>query len=536
MLKVLQQYYSATQDQRVIDVLDKYFQYQFSTLPTKPLDHWSFWGNQRAADNLIVVYWLYNLTGKSYLLELATLIQRQTLPFTKIFLHTYKKTDSLNHLYPNHTTDKFPFDKSLIDRMHVGQLQSFHCVNLAQGIKTPTIISQQDPHPDHFRAVKKAFDDIEAFHGQAQGMYGGDEPLHGNDPTQGVELCAIVEMMYSLENMLAITGDVAFGDHLEKLTYNALPTQTTDDFNSRQYFQSANQIQISRHRRNFYEEDFHGGTDLCFGLVNGYPCCTCNMHQGWPKYIQNLWYASNDNGLAALIYGESEVHANVGNNIPVSIRETTNYPFDETITFTVNTEQPVPFPLHLRIPSWCVSAKISINGKPPETYSGNQIIKIKREWKNGDIVVLELPMKITTKRWIENAVSIERGPLVYALRIEEDWKHVNGTDDFGSFYEVYPKSKWNYALLREAIENPEKYFEVVKSTTINGYPWNLFNTPIYLKTKGKILPEWQMYNHMPGPLPHSRPLYHVRNAPREEIILVPYGCSTLRISEFPIAE
>ncbi|RAV99214.1 beta-L-arabinofuranosidase domain-containing protein [Pseudochryseolinea flava] len=535
MLKVLQQYYMATQDRRVISVLDKYFRYQLKTLPSKPLDTWTFWASQRAADNLIVVYWLYNLTGEKYLLDLASLIQQQTLPFTTIFLNNYSKVDNVDHLYPHHTADKFPFDQKLIDRMHVGQLQSFHCVNLAQGIKTPIIYYQQDKNVNHLRAVKKAFQDIEIFHGQAQGMYGGDEPLHGNNPTQGVELCSIVEMMYSLENMLSITGDVTFGDHLEKLAYNALPTQTTDDFNNRQYFQCANQIEASRHRRNFYEEDFHGGTDLCFGLVNGYPCCTCNMHQGWPKFIQNLWYTTSDNGLAALVYGACEVNTTI-QNIDVTIHESTQYPFDENIQFKINTSKPLIFPLHLRIPAWCKNAKVSINGTLYKTYSGNQIIKIERRWNNNDTVSLELPMMIRSKRWIENSVSVERGPLVYALRIEEDWKYRDATDHFGSFYEVFPKSKWNYALLEEAIRNPEKHFQVVRKDDLALYPWNLSNAPIYLKTKGKIIPDWQIYNNMPGPLPHSRPLFHVKQMPPEEIILVPYGCSTLRISEFPVAE
>src|SRR3546814_13519761 len=128
-------------------------------------------------------------------------------------------------------------------------------------------------------------------------MFCGDEAIHGNVPTQGIEFFSVVEMMFSLENMLSITGDIDFAARLEKIAYNALPTQATDDFNNRQYFQSANQVLLTRNKRNFFVDDFHGGTDLCFGLLTGYPCCTANMHQGWPKFVQNLWYASADKGL-----------------------------------------------------------------------------------------------------------------------------------------------------------------------------------------------------------------------------------------------
>jgi len=280
MLKVLQQYYNASGDQRVIDLMTRYFRYQLENLPDTPLNHWSFWGNRRGGDNLLVVYWLYNITKESFLLELAELITEQTFPWT-------------DHFSQGKTQEKF----------------SSHCVNLAQGIKQPIIYYQQHPDGKYTQAVKKAFADIKKYHGQPQGMYGGDEAMHGNDPTRGSEFCSAIELMYSLENMVQITGDVQFADHLEKVTFNALPTQVTDDFSGRQYFQSANQVKLTRVRKNFSTE--HGGADLCYGMLTGYPCCTCNMHQGWPKFVQNLWYATADNGLAALVYSSSSVSAKV---------------------------------------------------------------------------------------------------------------------------------------------------------------------------------------------------------------------------------
>ena len=56
--------------------------------------------------------------------------------------------------------------------------------------------------------IKKGLADIRKYNGQPQGMFGGDEGLHGNNPTQGSELCSAVELMYSLEKMMEITGDL----------------------------------------------------------------------------------------------------------------------------------------------------------------------------------------------------------------------------------------------------------------------------------------------------------------------------------------
>ncbi|MCK4749066.1 MAG: glycoside hydrolase family 127 protein, partial [Bacteroidales bacterium] len=221
MLKVLKQYYEVSLDERVIELMLNYFRFQLRELPRTPLDHWTFWANRRGGDNLMVVYWLYNQTEEAFLLELADLIHAQTFPWTEVFLNEdcYQGPD-LDHLYPYNTGNRYPYDQELIGRLCLKQLQSFHCVNLAQGIKEPMIRYQQDPDPKFISAVKKALSDIKKYHGQPQGMYGGDEPLHGKDPTKGVEFCSISEEMFSLETMIKITGDMEFADLLEKITYN----------------------------------------------------------------------------------------------------------------------------------------------------------------------------------------------------------------------------------------------------------------------------------------------------------------------------
>ena len=336
VLKILKQYYSATNDKRVITLMTNYFKYQLKELPKTPLDHWTYWAKFRAGDNLAVVYWLYNITGDKFLLELGDLLHKQTFDYTGSFLNT-----------------------DLLSKQG-----SIHCVNLAQGMKEPAIYYQHHPEQKYLDAMKKGFSDLKKYNGMAHGLYGGDEPLHGNNPTQGSELCSAVEMMFTLESSLEITGNVDYADHLEKIAFNALPAQVSDDYMSRQYFQQANQVMATRHMRNF--GDNHGGTDLCYGLLSGYPCCTSNMHQGWPKFTQNLWYATADKGLAALVYSPNEVKALVADGTEVSFREETNYPFEESIRFTYSTNEKtkqVTFPFHLRIPAWCKEGVIKINGK-----------------------------------------------------------------------------------------------------------------------------------------------------------------------------
>jgi len=537
MLKVLQQHHGATGDERVVEVLRRYFKYQLQELEKTPLDHWSFWANRRGGDNSMVVYWLYNLTGDAFLLELGELLARQTFPYTEVFLNeSPEPSPDLAHLYPYNTGNRFPFNRDLIRRLSVDQLQSFHCVNLAQGIKQPVVWSQQDPDERHLRAVKSAFADIRRFHGQPQGMYGGDEPMHGNDPTQGIEFCSVVEMMFSLETMVGISGDLDFADHLEWIAYNALPTQSTPDFKYRQYLQSANQVLASRARRNFYEEDWHQGTDLCFGLLTGYPCCTCNMHQGWPKWVQHLWRATPDGGLAALAYGPSAVAWKVGDGVPVRIEEETRYPFEETVRFRVTPDRPVTFPLQLRVPGWARGVTLRINGRETPAPAPDRLLTLKQEWKAGDVVEVAFAADVRISRWHENAVALERGPLVYSLRIEEDWRWIENTDKYGDYYEVHPKSPWNFALVEEDVNRPADRIRLERRDPDDAYPWSLAGVPLELRVHGKQHPQWQMYGFRAGPLPHSRPQQHLSNQSSQELVLVPYGCTRLRITEFPVVK
>ena len=147
-------------------------------------------------------------------------------------------------------------------------------------------------------------------------------------------------------------------------------------------------------------------------------------------------------------------------------------------------------------------------------------------------------MKVESSRWYENSVAIERGPLVYALKMEERWmkKEFVGKErnQFGfDYYEVSSPTKWNYGILSATIEDLEKNSQVTIDPDKQScdFFWNVRNAPIQIKLKAKEMTSWRIYNEMTGPLPFST---SKSEQPEEEIVLVPYGCTTLRISEFPV--
>ena len=511
VLKVLQQYYSATGDERVIELMTNYFRYQLAHINEQPLDNWTFWARYRGGENLMSIYWLYSITKDKFLLELGDIIYQQTEPYTEMFLKRDKLTRE----------------------------GTIHSVNLAQGFKTPIVYYQYDRDQKHLDAIECAMDDLKKYHGYPIGIFSGDEAIHGNNPTQGIELCTIVEYMFSLETMYKITANPRFAETIEKVAFNALPTQTTDDYRYRQYFQQVNQIYSVNRRANF--DVNHSGFDQCYGLLTGYPCCTSNMHQGWPKFTQNLWYATADGGLAATIYSPSSVKAKVADGVDVHFVEDTKYPFEEKVTLRLESiSAPTKFPLVVRIPQWSVETSISINGEPVKwTKDASDLVRLERVWNAGDCVTLEFTPQTKLTVWQGNSRAVERGPLVYALKVESEQKLVKneGPVEQGEYYyEITPKSPWNYALIQTPKARFPEHYKVDASKVAEDivYPWNEENAPITITTKALRVENWYEYNKMAGPIPYSL-MYGMPVSKTPELIqLIPYGCTTLRITQFPL--
>jgi DUF1680 family protein len=205
-----------------------------------------------------------------------------------------------------------------------------HGVNNGQALKTApvwSLITNEDSDRAGFRQMLGALDQ---YHGMPNGMFSCDEHLAGRNPSQGTELCTVVETMFSLEQSLAILGDPQIGDRLEQIAFNALPGTFTDDMWAHQYNQEPNQVEVSLHRKPWTTD---GPESNIFGLEPNFGCCTANFHQGWPKFAASLWMASHDDGLAAVAFSPCEVRTSV-RNVAVVIREDTEYPFQNTIRTT----------------------------------------------------------------------------------------------------------------------------------------------------------------------------------------------------------
>ncbi len=515
MLKVLQQYYQATNDPRVIPFMQKYFAYQLKNLKENPLEKWTEWAKARGGDNLMIVYWLYNITKDPNLIALGDLIYSQSFQWTDML---GKRDWAIAAAY-NQTGEKW------MER---------HAVNVGMGLKMPAIQYQIKNDPYFLNSLRTGFKDLMTLHGLPHGMFSGDEDIHGNDPVQGTELCATVEAMYSLEQIISISGETHYMDALERMTFNALPAQTTEDFYHRQYFGIANQVEVKKGIYNF-SLPFSRKMNNVYGPFTGYTCCTANMHQGWPKYISHLWYATTDGGVAALVYGPNKLETKLPNGVELTIDEQTQYPFEDQIKFIVQPSKPSDFPIEFRVPIWCKEAIIHVNGKEIKREKGGLIVRIKRTWNKNDQVDLFFPNEITTKNWAKNSRSIEKGALIYALKIKEEvTKQIHPQE--GEYLEIMPKSDWNFGLLKTTITNPIPNTSFQTVPFPKDFKWNSMSSPFEITTLGKKIPDWKTQNGVAHqPITTRTGVYEGSvNKESETIHLIPFGFTRLRVVAFPV--
>jgi uncharacterized protein len=257
-----------------------------------------------------------------------------------------------------------------------------------------------------------------------------------------------------------------------------------------------------------------------------YPlCCTAVANRLLPTYVKNMWMATQDNGLAATCYGPCKVSALAADHVPVELTCKTEYPFNESIEIAVKPAKEAAFPLMLRVPGWCKNAEVRVNDSPlKESPDANGFVRVERTWKAGDKIVLAFPMspRVDTGKDANAGgapyATVSYGPLLFALALP-DTKDANTPD---------PAAKWQYAL-DAAVNQPGAVTVAERRPMPAKWDWPL-DCPVKLRVNAVAF-DWKPT--MEKPLP-AEPVAG-QGAP-EPITLVPYGCTKLRVSMFPVTQ
>ena len=509
-LWILQSYYEYSSDERVIDFMTRYFQYQLRVPDDKFLE--SYWENSRGGDNLWSVVWLYNRTGDKDLLKLAEKLHRNTANWTKST-----------------------------------ELPNWHNVNIAQCFREPATYYLFNGDEKMLSASYNVQSLIRRAFGQVPGgMFGADENARMGffDPRQGTETCGFAEQMASDEIMLLITGDPYWAENCEDVAFNSYPAALMPDMKSLRYITSPNMVMSD-------SENHKPGIDNAgpFLAMNPFSsrCCQHNHGFAWPYYVEHLVMATPDNGVAAVLFNSCDATVKVGEGETIILKERTDYPFDTHVSFSIECQNPVTFPFYIRVPSWTKGAEVKINGKKVNAnLEKGEYLCLHREWTNGDSIEANFPMEISYRKWQvnKNSVSVDYGPLTLSLKIGEKYVKKNSTEtaiwdskwqkgadtENWPSYEIYPETPWNYALQVHSGVTLKEH----KKLTPGVNPFTTGNVPLLFEAKGRLVPDWTLDEYkLCGVLPYE-------NAAKSEqvdaIELVPMGAMRLRISAFPTCD
>jgi DUF1680 family protein len=512
LFKALTQYQEATGDSRVIPALLKCARKIGQVIDQTPLYSWA---RMRAADFAVSLYWLHARTGEPWLLDLASKAFDQS--------HDWR-TQFDDFKFTGKTQGKFELDT--------------HGVNTGMALKYGPIRSLLSGDPGDKSSIFRMLDLLDKHHGQATGIFTCDEHLAGRSPSQGTELCTVVEAMYSLELAIAVTGDARLGDRLEKLAFNALPATFKKDMTAHQYDQQVNQVICSKSGAHVYVNN--GPDSNLFGLEPNFGCCTANLHQGWPKFASHLWMKSSDGGLAAIGFAPCVVLTEIQGK-PVKVEVATEYPFRDLIRISVTVPEPMTFPLSFRAPGWASEVvvkapdvefrhkdsalradEMTFQPKEPSAF-----LPLTAKWSGTQSLTLRFPTPVGLHHGFNDSVAIERGPLVYSLKVGSEWKKVKDNPQFAD-WEVLPTTPWNYAIEIDR-EHPDRSMSF-EHRPVAANPFSPESPPMVARVKGRRVAGWTLDKGAAAPPPVG-PV--ISDDPFEELLLIPFGCTDLRITEFP---
>ena len=259
----------------------------------------------------------------------------------------------------------------------------------------------------HLRAAQNAFAMLEA-QSYATGGWGPDETLRA--PGSSDVYASLTNTHHSFETpcgsyahfkltryLLRVTRDGHYGDSMERMMYNtvlgAMPLQENGE--------------------NFYYADYNFDGKRVYKEAR-WACCSGTLPQVAADYRINV-YLRGPQAVYVNLYVPSTLQWNEG-KAALSLTQEGEYPYDERVRFAVTSSEPKELTLHFRIPGWAEGAEIYVNGTRQAGLAvPGQFAAVRREWKTGDRVELEIPLKMRLESidaQHADTMALLRGPLV----------------------------------------------------------------------------------------------------------------------------
>ena len=434
VLKALVSAYPATRDEKIIDFSEKYLSYFLKHVSEMPFD---FWAYARGMEGFEMITFLKERIGDVTEEELKRILKENTIDWQSFFTD-FPYVENTDKYMPKHLFHLVKYFTNIIaslkkSRKNPPKVKKYkilknrdkknnliflktHGVNIAMALKYLLYWGKSQ------EVMFQGLDNVLKYHGNATGIFSSDEHLNGTSPNSGIELCTVVEMMYSMEEAIRITGSMEASDRLEKYAYNALLSTIRPDFSSHQYVQQINQLDCEVKPHPFYDSNRYANT---FGIEPNYGCCAANMHQGWPKMMLSAVMSSKSSlGIFLYISGTYKVEFPDGH---VLLEIKTAYPFSDNVIIKCLESKVLNIDWLFRIP-YKANTLIKIN---------DEVINIEnkdsftfKDIKTNDLISLTFNFDIITLNNPDNSISVQRGPLIYSEYIDYEEFYIKGNKPF----------------------------------------------------------------------------------------------------------
>ncbi len=484
--KTLKVYYDCSEDKRIPDVLYRILKNYYELLKSGKI-HLFMWGKYRWFETFVALNFLYEKYPEDWIKDLAKILKEQGFDY-------------------NTTTESWKKPS------HVWKCNT-HIVNIAMMLKAEAIShrllgEEYSDNAEKLRAI------LDKYNGTAFEGFTGDEVLSGLDPTRGTELCAVVEQMYSYEEIFAHTGENKWAERLEVLGFNALPATLSEDMWTHQYVQMVNQIAC---QKTMIMAPFstNGPYAHTFGLEPNFGCCTANFNQGWPKLALSTFMHKGNTIINAVMLPSAL------NDNGIEIKLETEYPFKNKMHYYIAADK--EFRFVIRIPSF--AKKLKVNGKNAE------VKNLELEIKQGKT---EIEIEFTATPYLKarpnNLYALQMGSLLFSVPVsyEKEMREYvkRGVERKFPYcdYNFIPKSPWNYGYSDTDFE--------IKFNSVSDIPFSQEKPPVTIKANMQQI-NWGLkfpYRSVCRKTPKStKPISDV-----QKIELCPYGCARLRMTEMPV--
>jgi DUF1680 family protein len=218
------------------------------------------------------------------------------------------------------------------------------------------------------------------------------------------ETCAAVGLVFWASRMLGSGPDTRYADIMEQALYNGALSGVSLD-GTRFFYENPLESRGGHHRWSWHR---------C-------PCCPPNIARLITS-VGSYAYGVSDSEIAVHLYGENEARLNLSGGT-VRLSQRTQYPWDGLIAITVGLDEPAAFSLLLRVPTWCSTATLKVNGEAVDLAAilHKGYARLERTWRSGDRVELALDLSVQrlyahpNVRQDRDRVALRRGPLVYCL-------------------------------------------------------------------------------------------------------------------------